>query len=135
MILPYLEQQALYNTSNVIGYPGLGRALLDARADTARTPNLYNMDWANSTLRSTRLNVFVCPTDANNQAGNFFFTGSDWPTTPQCAPMDQRTGHPADQLGPRQLRLDPGGDRPRPPRQRLRRARPHDPFPGHPRRG
>jgi prepilin-type N-terminal cleavage/methylation domain-containing protein/prepilin-type processing-associated H-X9-DG protein len=94
MILPYLEQQNLYNNSNVIGYPGWNGPYSTPNVDTASNANLYNMDWANSTLRSTRLNVFVCPTDANNQPGSFFYTSSDLSTYPQWAPKDQRTGTP-----------------------------------------
>ena len=94
MILPYLEQQNLYNSSNVVGYPGWNGPYATANANKAANANLYNMDWACSTLRQTRLNVFVCPTDANNQAGSFFFTPSDLATYPQWAPMDQRTGTP-----------------------------------------
>jgi prepilin-type N-terminal cleavage/methylation domain-containing protein/prepilin-type processing-associated H-X9-DG protein len=94
MILPYLEQQNLYNNSNVIGYPGWNGPYSTPNANTASNANLYNMDWANATLRSTRLSAFVCPTDANNQAGNFFFTTSDLSTFPSFAPMDQRTGTP-----------------------------------------
>ena len=94
MILPYLEQQNLYNNSNVVGYPGWNGPYSTPNANAASNANLYNMDWANSTLRSTRLNVFVCPTDANNQAGAFFFTSSDLTNYSQWAPMDHRTGTP-----------------------------------------
>ena len=72
MILPYIEQGTLYNASNVIGYPGWPGPYSTPNVDTASSPNLYNMDWACSTLRQTRLATFVCPTDANNQSGSFF---------------------------------------------------------------
>jgi prepilin-type processing-associated H-X9-DG protein len=52
------------------------------------------MDWANTTLRSSRMAVFVCPADANNGAGTFFYTDSDFKNFPQYAPMDQRTNTP-----------------------------------------
>ena len=94
MILPYLEQQNLYNTSNVGAYPGWSGPYAVANAGSAPNASMYNMDWACSTLRQTRLNVFVCPTDANNQAGSFFYTSSDLAKFPQWAPMDQRTGTP-----------------------------------------
>jgi prepilin-type N-terminal cleavage/methylation domain-containing protein/prepilin-type processing-associated H-X9-DG protein len=94
MILPYIEQGTLYNASNVVGYPGWAGPYSTPNVNTAANANLYNMDWACSTLRQTRLNVFVCPTDANNQTGAFFFTNSDLATYPQWAPMDQRTGTP-----------------------------------------
>ena len=35
------------------------------------------MDWCNTTVRSTRLNVFVCPTDPMNDPSNNFFQPSD----------------------------------------------------------
>jgi prepilin-type N-terminal cleavage/methylation domain-containing protein/prepilin-type processing-associated H-X9-DG protein len=94
MILPYLEQQALYNNSNVVGYPGWDGPYSKPNVDAAANANLYNMDWANSTLRSTRLSVFVCPSDPNNQPGSFFFTDTDLANYPQWAPKDQRTGTP-----------------------------------------
>jgi prepilin-type processing-associated H-X9-DG protein len=96
MILPYLEQQALYNASNVLAYPGWPGPYNDPSNPKETTPNanLYNMDWANQTLRSTRMNVFVCPTDPNNGPDKFFFTASDLASFPQYAPMDQRTNTP-----------------------------------------
>jgi prepilin-type N-terminal cleavage/methylation domain-containing protein/prepilin-type processing-associated H-X9-DG protein len=93
-ILPYLEQQALYNNSNVIGYPGWAGPYATPNVDTAPNPQNYNMDWANQTLRGTRLNVFVCPTDPNNNPSNMFYTPSDFANYPQYAPMDQRTKTP-----------------------------------------
>jgi prepilin-type N-terminal cleavage/methylation domain-containing protein/prepilin-type processing-associated H-X9-DG protein len=96
MILPYLEQAALYNASNVLAYPGWPGPYNDPLnpAQNAPNANLYNMDWANTTLRSTRLNVFVCPTDSNNVPGAFFYTDSDFANYPQYAPMDQKNGVP-----------------------------------------
>ena len=94
MILPFIEQSSLYNSSNVIGYPGWAGPYSTPNANKASSPNLYNMDWACSTLRQTRLATFVCPTDANNQGGMFFFTSSDLSNFPSFAPMDQRTGTP-----------------------------------------
>jgi prepilin-type processing-associated H-X9-DG protein len=52
------------------------------------------MDWANQTLRSTRMNVFVCPSDSLNGPDKFFYTPSDFTNFPQYAPMDKRTGTP-----------------------------------------
>ena len=96
MILPFLEQTPLYNNSNVIGYPGWNGPYAVAGASTAPNANLYNMDWANSTLRSTRLNVFVCPSDANNTPDNMFFNNGDLldAAAAPYAPMDQRTNTP-----------------------------------------
>ena len=94
MILPYIEQGPLYNNSNVIGYPGWAGPFAQIGAKSAISPNLYNMDWANSTLRSTRINAFLCPSDSNNSSNPYFFTASDLAATPQYAPMDHRTGTP-----------------------------------------
>jgi prepilin-type N-terminal cleavage/methylation domain-containing protein/prepilin-type processing-associated H-X9-DG protein len=77
MILPYIEQAALYNASNVLGYPGWPGPYAVANADTAPNQNKYNMDWCNTTVRTSRLNVFVCPTDAFNDPANNFFQPSD----------------------------------------------------------
>jgi prepilin-type processing-associated H-X9-DG protein len=52
------------------------------------------MDWANTTLRSTRLNVFTCPSDPNNTAANAFFSSSDLTSFSTIAPMDPRTKTP-----------------------------------------
>jgi len=92
MILPYLEQSALFNNSNVIGYPGWAGPYAVPFAGTAPNASNYNMDWANSTLRSTRLAVFVCPSDPNNTPSNSFFSTSDASSYSQYAPKDQRTG-------------------------------------------
>jgi prepilin-type N-terminal cleavage/methylation domain-containing protein/prepilin-type processing-associated H-X9-DG protein len=97
MILPFIEQQPLYNASNVLGYPGWAGPYNDPvnPAQNAPNGNMYNMDWANSTLRSTRLGVFLCPTDSGGSGQNaFFFTPSDAANYPQYAPMDQRTNTP-----------------------------------------
>jgi prepilin-type N-terminal cleavage/methylation domain-containing protein/prepilin-type processing-associated H-X9-DG protein len=94
MILPFLEQQTLFNSSNVLAYPGWNGPYSTPNAKSASNASLYNMDWANVTLRTTRLSVFVCPTDANNQPGSFFYTSSDLSNFPSFAPKDQRTGTP-----------------------------------------
>jgi prepilin-type N-terminal cleavage/methylation domain-containing protein/prepilin-type processing-associated H-X9-DG protein len=95
MILPYLEQQPLYNASNVVGYPGWdGPYTASPPFVSAPNPNLYNMDWANQTLRSTNLNVFVCPSDPNNKPSNAFFSQSDFANFGQIAPRDPRTNAP-----------------------------------------
>ncbi len=120
MILPFIEQGVLYNSSNVLGYPGWAGPYAVPNAGTAPNANLYNMDWACTTVRSTRLNVFACPTDPNNTPGNNFFSASDATNFPSLAPKDQRTGKDLDQLGPRQLRRRAGRDRPRPPDWRRR---------------
>jgi prepilin-type N-terminal cleavage/methylation domain-containing protein/prepilin-type processing-associated H-X9-DG protein len=87
MILPYLDQQPLYNASNVIGYPGWnGPYNTNPPAQNAPNAKSYNMDWANTTLHSTWLNVFLCPTDPNSNTGNPFFTANDLATWPGLAP-------------------------------------------------
>ena len=77
MILPFIDQSALYNSSNVLGYPGWPGPYAVANANTAPNQNLYNMDWCNTTVRSTQLNVFICPTDPYNTPSNNFFQPSD----------------------------------------------------------
>src|SRR5579871_2957494 len=56
MILGYTEQQALYNSSNVNGYPGWA-ATVTPNVNSAPGATNYNLDWANTTVRGTRLNV------------------------------------------------------------------------------
>ncbi len=105
MLLPYLEQQALFNASNVLGYPGIpGYPQNDSGApgpggawsspDGHAIPNRaqYNMDWANSTLHGTVLAAFVCPSDAYNNTGNKFLSSSD--TSFGFTPTDPRNGTP-----------------------------------------
>ncbi len=98
MILPYIDQAPLYNASNVLGYPGWAGPYIPpgnpGGLSTAPNPQLYNMDWANSTVRSTSLAVFTCPTDPNSGPGQFFYSTSDYQNYPQLAPMDQSKGIP-----------------------------------------
>jgi prepilin-type N-terminal cleavage/methylation domain-containing protein/prepilin-type processing-associated H-X9-DG protein len=97
-ILPYVEQQVLYNASNVPGYPGLSGPYSGytppGSFDTFDPAQIakFNMDWANSTLRGTRLNVFVCPSDSYNDVGNPFLTASDSATYPGITPLNFATG-------------------------------------------
>jgi prepilin-type N-terminal cleavage/methylation domain-containing protein/prepilin-type processing-associated H-X9-DG protein len=96
MILPYLEQSALYNASNVVGYPGWAGPYNNPASPPSNAPSasMYNMDWANTTLRSTRLNVFTCPSDPNNTPANAFFSSADLASYSSIAPMDPRTKTP-----------------------------------------
>jgi prepilin-type N-terminal cleavage/methylation domain-containing protein/prepilin-type processing-associated H-X9-DG protein len=96
MILGYIDQQPLYNASNVLGYPGWPGPYNNPAKPVQNAPNanLYNMDWCNTTVRSSRLGVFVCPTDPNNGPDAFFYTTSDYQNYPQYAPMDQMKGIP-----------------------------------------
>jgi len=87
MILPYLEQQTLYNASNVIGYPGWAGPYSVPNVDSAPNASAYNLDWANSTLRSTSLKAFVCPSDPNNTPSNNFYQASDFTAYPDFPPM------------------------------------------------
>jgi prepilin-type processing-associated H-X9-DG protein len=55
------------------------------------------MDWCNTTVRSTRLQVFVCPTDPMNDPSNNFFQPSDIPlfmAQGVTFPQDQQKGIP-----------------------------------------
>jgi prepilin-type N-terminal cleavage/methylation domain-containing protein/prepilin-type processing-associated H-X9-DG protein len=92
MILPYIEQQSIYNSSNVLGYPGWAGPYSVPNASTAPNANMYNMDWACTTVRSASLKVFICPTDPNNRPDNAFYSTSDATAYPQYAPTDQRNG-------------------------------------------
>jgi prepilin-type N-terminal cleavage/methylation domain-containing protein/prepilin-type processing-associated H-X9-DG protein len=98
MILSYIDQAPLYNASNVLGYPGWAGPYIPAGnpggLTTAPSPQLYNMDWCNTTVRSSRIGVFVCPTDPNNGPDAFFYTPSDYQNYPQYAPMDRMKGIP-----------------------------------------
>ena len=126
MILPYIDQAPLYNSSNVLGYPGWAGPYIPrnpAGLSTAPNENLYNMDWCNTTVRSTRLAVFVCPTDPNNGADNFFYTPSDYSNYPQYAPMDRQKGIPLTNWARGNYGAIQGDDRSRPPDQWHRRPR------------
>ncbi len=94
MILPYLDQQNLFNASNVLGYPGWNGPYNDPTNPPTNAPNpqFYNMDWANTTLRTTVLNVMLCPSDRDN--GKPFWTSSDLANFPSISPMDPRTNTP-----------------------------------------
>ena len=120
MILPYIEQATLYNSSNVLGYPGWPGPYAVPYASTAPNQKLYNMDWCNTTVRSTRLNVFVCPTDPMNDPSNNFFQPSDialFTAAGGHVSSGSNEGNSAHQLGTRQLRSVSRYYRPRPPDQ------------------
>jgi prepilin-type N-terminal cleavage/methylation domain-containing protein/prepilin-type processing-associated H-X9-DG protein len=86
MILPYMDQQPLYNASNVTGYPGWA-AYSTPNVNTAPGATMYNLDWANTTLRTTSLATFVCPSDPNNTPGNMFYQASDYQNYPDFPPF------------------------------------------------
>ena len=87
MILPYIEQPALYNSSNVNGYPGWA-AYATPNVNTAPGATMYNLDWANTTVRTTTLNVFVCPSDPYNTPSNMFYQASDYSKFPDYPPFN-----------------------------------------------
>ncbi len=93
-ILPFIEQQSLFNSSNVLGYPGWAGPYSTPGASTASNANMYNMDWANTTVRSTRMVAFTCPSDSYNNVDNMFYSASDATSYPQYVPKDQRTNTP-----------------------------------------
>jgi prepilin-type N-terminal cleavage/methylation domain-containing protein/prepilin-type processing-associated H-X9-DG protein len=98
-ILPFIEQQSLFNASNVTGYPGWNGPYLDPANPPASAPNanLYNMDWCNATVRATQLNVFVCPTDSRHTNNSFFYDVSGMALLTAAGitgPQDQRNGMP-----------------------------------------
>ena len=59
MILPYLDQQPLYNASNVTGYPGWATDGGPEHRHGSGPGTMYDLDWANTTLAPTSLAVFV----------------------------------------------------------------------------
>ena len=94
MILPFIENQQLFNAANVASYPGWAGPYSVPNASTAPNPTMYNMSWANATVRSTVLTVFTCPSDSYNTPDNFFFSTSDATNYASLAPMDQMNGVP-----------------------------------------
>src|SRR5262249_5373728 len=79
--------------SNVLGYPGFPYATSPPDGTIPADIVKYNVDWCNQTLRSTRLNVFVCPSDPyNTNSNNFFNNPSDLQFN--ITPVDLRTNTP-----------------------------------------
>jgi prepilin-type N-terminal cleavage/methylation domain-containing protein/prepilin-type processing-associated H-X9-DG protein len=58
LILPFIEQTALYNQANVATFPGVAFTV------GANPPSGVNMSWA--VVRSQPLKIFLCPSDSNN---------------------------------------------------------------------
>jgi prepilin-type processing-associated H-X9-DG protein len=96
MILPYIDQAPIYNSANILGYPGWPGPYNNPTnpQETAPSPQLYNMDWCNTTVRTAKLAVFVCPTDSYNGPDKVFFTDADAASYPQLVPMDNMKGIP-----------------------------------------
>jgi prepilin-type N-terminal cleavage/methylation domain-containing protein len=74
--LPYLEQQSLYNAWNSCGINATG------------APSNYDLDFryfgaANQTVTSTRLNVYLCPTDQTNAPITAMTNGKTYACTSQ----------------------------------------------------
>jgi prepilin-type processing-associated H-X9-DG protein len=90
-LLPYLEQQNIFNSSNTLGYPGIPGPFQTPDGNTVPNANQYNMDWANVTVRSARINAFVCPSDSYNDPGNNFMS-NPIDLGLGITPTDQRTG-------------------------------------------
>ena len=61
--------------------------------NTIPNKSSYNMDWSNTTLRSTPLSVMICPTDANNNPNNFYFSNPN-DAAYGITPVNPRTGTP-----------------------------------------
>ena len=77
MILPYIDQ-AHFTIPRMCWDIRAGRGLTRCRMQ-ARHPIRICTTWtgANTTVRTTRLSVFVCPTDPKNDPSNNFFQPSD----------------------------------------------------------
>ena len=98
-ILPDLEQQTLFNASNVLAYPtytGPFHLFQSRQAErTTASTSPTKSTWTGRTrLSGTRLSVFVCPSDSYNDAGNPFLTASDSATYAGITPMNFMTGEP-----------------------------------------
>jgi prepilin-type N-terminal cleavage/methylation domain-containing protein len=71
LILPYIEQQNLYQQANPISYPG-------APVIVGSSPNgVLSHAWR--VIRGTNLKIFLCPTDSNNQVP-YVDSGATTPT-------------------------------------------------------
>ncbi len=110
MILPDIEQQMIYNASNVPGYPGWSGPYNPGGSvapSDATNPTNYNMGWAATTVVSTTMSVFVRPSDAYNTTANPFFTSNvETPrarSRPRFSRGSIRSGTVADHLRDRQI--------------------------------
>jgi prepilin-type N-terminal cleavage/methylation domain-containing protein/prepilin-type processing-associated H-X9-DG protein len=65
MILPYLEQEALYKQSNASAYPGFTPVPSDKKGNIV-IGMPFVLDWMS--IAGTELPVFMCPSDAYNQS-------------------------------------------------------------------
>src|SRR5262249_13137767 len=63
LILPYIEQTALYNQANVLSFPGVAYTV------NGTAPAGVNQSWR--AIVGTPLKIFTCPSDPNNQTPFF----------------------------------------------------------------
>jgi prepilin-type N-terminal cleavage/methylation domain-containing protein/prepilin-type processing-associated H-X9-DG protein len=75
-LLPYIEQNALYQMANVQSYPGV------ANAGPGAQPTGYNLAWR--AVVGTPIKTFLCPSDPNNGTPYNDTTGVDAPVPAQA---------------------------------------------------
>ena len=63
LILPYIEQNALYTQANVMSFPGVAFAV------NGTTPSGVNQSWR--VVVGTNIKTFLCPSDSSNQVPYF----------------------------------------------------------------
>src|SRR5262249_11810918 len=73
--------------SNVLGYPGFN-VIAVPNVNVAPNANMYNLDWANTTVRTTALQVFTCPSDPYNTPSNMFYQQTDFQNFPDFPPFN-----------------------------------------------
>jgi len=66
-ILPYLENQPLFNAANIGSYPG-PNADLSVASLKVKPPKLtgFDLSWRSQTLISATVNTYLCPSDKGN---------------------------------------------------------------------
>jgi prepilin-type processing-associated H-X9-DG protein len=66
-ILPYLENQPLYNAANIGSYPG-PNADLSVASIKVKPPSLtgFDLSWRSQTLIGATVSTYLCPTDKGN---------------------------------------------------------------------
>ena len=105
IILPYIDQQPLYNASNVAATrAGMGRRTPTRRSRTRRIATNYNMNWP---TRPCARRGLTCPCAHRREpsSSNPFFTANDFTNYPGA--RAQLAGRPADaELGAPQLRRE-----------------------------
>jgi prepilin-type N-terminal cleavage/methylation domain-containing protein/prepilin-type processing-associated H-X9-DG protein len=61
-ILPYIEQQTLYNAANIGSYPGPNAVI----ANKGKSLTGFDLSWRSSTVISSVISTYLCPTDKGN---------------------------------------------------------------------